>query len=62
MPLYNHSAIPDFRAVEVNTLALDVVLDSTTDAGNTIVEIFLASFWFGESPQAPLILDSPFSQ
>ena len=50
MSLYNHSALPDseFRTIEVNTLALNIIQDSTSRAGDSMVEISLSSLLFGE--------------
>lgn len=50
MSLYNHSALPDseFRTIEVNTLALNIIQDSTSRAGDSMVETSLSSLLFGE--------------
>ncbi|KAM5542712.1 hypothetical protein V8D89_003673 [Ganoderma adspersum] len=42
-----NSTTPDFRAVELNTLALDIIRDSALDAGDSIAELALSSLLFG---------------
>ena len=46
----NNSNTPDFRPVELNTLALDIIKDSALDAEDAIAELALSSLLFGEEP------------
>ena len=44
--LYDNSTIPTFR--EVNTVALNIVQESSISAGVAMIEISLSSLLFGE--------------
>ena len=44
----NNSTTPDFRPVELNTLALGIIKDATLDAEDSIAELAPSSLLFGE--------------
>ena len=44
----NNSTTPDFRPVELNTLALGIIKDAALDAEDSIAELALSSLLFGE--------------
>ena len=50
MTSYIHSALPDSEsgATEINTLALNIIRESAARAGDSMVDISLASLLFGE--------------
>ena len=52
--------LPEFHTVELNTLALNILRDSTGYAGHKMPEIALSSLSFGELLH--LIFDLPYSQ
>ena len=43
----DNSTLPDFREIELNTLALDIALHLAFGATDTVVQISLASLLFG---------------
>ena len=47
MSLYN-SSLPEFRAIELNTIALHVLQNPAIGTGGTMVQISLSSLSFGE--------------
>ncbi len=56
------STIPNFRAIDINTLALHIIQGSTHSAGDATVVISLSSFLFGELLGLYLVPEFPFSQ
>ena len=57
----DNSTVSEFRAIEVNTLALTIIQDFATSRTARIVELFLSSLVFGSYSRETSTLQLHFS-